>query len=124
MSDDGSSFATAMTLGAGTGFVSFSSFAGCVPSFPTIAGGVLTAPTGYVVPAPESGTSDEIDTIAGGFDGAMLIVTGTAERTLTFRDGTGNLKLVANRVLNNFEDSLLLVRRGGDWIELSFSNNG
>jgi hypothetical protein len=36
----------------------------------------------------------------------------------------GNLKLGGNRVLDNFEDSLLLVRRGADWIELSFSNNG
>lgn len=124
VSDDGANFATAMTLTAASGFVSFSSFAGCTVSFPAIAGGVLTAATGYVVPAPESGTGDEIDTIDGGFDGAVLIVTGTAGVTLTFRDGMGNLKLGGDRVLDGFEDSLMLVRRGTDWIELSFSDNG
>ncbi|WP_338607361.1 hypothetical protein V6617_12895 [Pelagibacterium nitratireducens] len=93
-------------------------------SFPTIAGGVLAAESGYVVPAPQSGTTDDIDTIEGGFDGAVLIVTGTAGNALTFRDGTGNLKLGGNRVLNAFEDALMLVRRGSDWIELSFSDNG
>lgn len=124
VSGDGAAFRTGMTLGASTGFVTFGSFAGCAVSFPAVAGGVLAAETGYVVPSPESGTSDEIDTISGGFDGAMLIVSGTAGRTLTFRDGVGNLKLGGNRVLDNFEDSLLLVRRGADWIELSFSNNG
>ena len=124
VSADGVDFATAMTLGAATGFVNFSSFAGCVPSFPVVAGGVLTAATGFVVPEPESGASDQVDTITGGFDGAVLIVVGSAGMTLTFRDGVGNLKLGGNRVLDNFEDSLMLVRRGADWIELSFSNNG
>lgn len=124
VSADGASFATAMTLEAASGFVRFDSFAGCAVSFPTIADGLLSAQTGYVVPAPETGTSDDIDTITGGFDGAVLIVTGTAGVALTFRDGVGNLKLGGNRVLDNFEDSLMMVRRGGDWIELSFSNNG
>jgi hypothetical protein len=124
VSDDGSDFKTAMSLEASTGFVNFGSFAGCAVSFPTIAGGVLAAASGYVVPAPESGTTDDVDTIDGGFDGAVLIVTGTAGNALTFRDGTGNLKLGGDRVLDGFDDALMLVRRGSDWIELSFSNNG
>ncbi|WMT88073.1 DUF2793 domain-containing protein [Pelagibacterium sp. 26DY04] len=124
VSGDGAAFATAMTLSAGSGFATFGSFAGCTVSFPTVAGGVLAAPTGYVVPAPESGASGEVQTVSGGFDGAVLIVTGSAGRTLTFRDGAGNLKLGGDRVLDNFEDSLMLVRRGADWIELSFSDNG
>lgn len=124
VSDDGADFKTAMSLEAGTGFVRFSSFAGSAVSFPTIAGGVLVAESGYVVPAPQSGTTDDVDTIDGGFDGAVLIVTGSAGKALTFRDGTGNLKLGADRVLDAFEDALMLVRRGSDWIELSFSSNG
>ncbi len=50
-------------------------------------------------------------------------MTGTAGNVLTFRDGTGNLKLGNDRVLDAFEDALMLVRRGSDWIELSFSDN-
>ncbi|MCD7059502.1 DUF2793 domain-containing protein [Pelagibacterium xiamenense] len=124
VSADGSSFTTAFTLDADAGFVSFGRMTGAVPSYPTVAAGELTVETSYAVPAPESGTSDDVDTISGGFDGAVLIVTGTAGNTLTFRDGTGNLKLGADRVLDNFEDSLMLVRRGSDWIELSYADNG
>lgn len=123
-SANGSDFAIGLSVGAGTGFVTLNALFGSAVSFPTIAAGVLSVETSYVVPAPESGTSDTIDTISGGFDGAMLVITGTAGVTLTFADGTGNLKLSGNRVLDNFEDSLLLVKRGTDWIELSFANNG
>ena len=89
-----------------------------------VSAGVLTAQTGYVVPAPQSGVAAEVSSISGGFDGAVLIITGTAGQVLTFRDGAGNLKLGGDRVLDNFEDSLMLVRRGTDWIELSYSDNG
>ncbi|WP_404405380.1 DUF2793 domain-containing protein [Pelagibacterium halotolerans] len=123
VSPDGVSFTTAFTLDAGEGFIGFERMMGAKPGFPSVSGGVLTVETSYAVPAPESGTSDDIDTISGGFDGAVLIVTGTAGITLTFRDGTGNLKLGADRVLDTFEDSLMLIKRGTDWIELSYAGN-
>ncbi|SDG36659.1 DUF2793 domain-containing protein [Pelagibacterium luteolum] len=121
-SADGSDFATALTLTA-EGFVRFDQMMGSAVSFPVVADGVLTVTTSYAVPAPETGTSDEIDTITGGFDGAMLIATGTMGTTLTFRDGIGNLKLGGDRELAAFKDSLMLVRRGPHWIELSFRDN-
>jgi hypothetical protein len=124
VSPDGSGFHTAMTVDKDNGFVAFNKMFGSTPSFPTIAAGVLTVETSMVVPAPESGTTDTIDTISGGFDGAILILTGTSGNTLTFSDGVGNLKLGAARELGNFEDSLMLVKRGTDWIELSFADNG
>ncbi|HCO54415.1 MAG TPA: hypothetical protein DIT93_05280, partial [Pelagibacterium sp.] len=46
VSDDGADFKSAMRLEGATGFVRFSSFAGCAVSFPTIAGGVLAAESG------------------------------------------------------------------------------
>lgn len=124
VSPDGSAFYTGISIDKDNGFVTFGQMFGSAPSFPTIASGVLTAATSYCVPAPESGVTDTIDTISGGFDGAVLMLTGTAGVTLTFADGAGNLKLGGARVLNNFEDSLLLVQRGSDWIELSYANNG
>jgi len=124
VSPDGSAFFTGMTIDKDNGFVTFNQLFGSAPSYPTIAGGVLHVATSYAIPAPESGTAATIDTITGGFDGAVLILTGTFGNTLTFADGAGNLKLGAARVLNNFEDSLMLVKRGGDWIELAFASNG
>jgi len=124
VSADGGSFATSMVFDAAHGFVRFEQMFGSAPGFPAIENGVLTVATSYAVPAPESGTTDEIDTINGGFDGALLVLTGTAGVALTFRDGAGNLKLGGDRVLDNFEDSLTLIRRGSDWIELSYADNG
>ena len=123
-SADGASFNAALTASAAEGFVTFNALMGAEVSFPAAAGGVLAVTTSYAVPAPESGTADDIDTISGGFDGALLILSGSAGNTLTVKDGTGNLKLGADRVLDNFEDSLTLVRRGSDWIELAYANNG
>lgn len=124
VSPDGSAFHTGMTIDKDNGFVTLNKLFGSAPSFPTIASGVLSVETSYVVPAPETGVVDTIDTISGGFDGAILILTGSAGNTLTLSDGAGNLKLGGARVLNNFEDSLMLVQRGTDWIELSYANNG
>lgn len=122
-SADGIDFTTAMTLSGG-GFVRFDQMMGSAVSFPMVAAGVLAVETSHVVPSPETGTSDEIETISGGFDGAVLILTGAAGVALTFRDGAGNLKLGTDRVLDAVEDCLMLVRRGSEWIEVSFSNNG
>lgn len=124
VSPDGSVFHAGITIDKDNGFVTLNQMFGSAPSFPTVAAGVLTATTSYCVPAPESGVVDTIDTILGGFDGALLILSGTAGIDLTFSDGVGNLKLGGARVLDNFEDSLLLVKRGADWIEVSYADNG
>lgn len=124
VSPDGSAWFTSMTLDNAGGFVRFERLFGSAVSFPTVAGGVLHVTTSYAVPAPESGVADAVETISGGSDGAMLVITGTTGNTLTFRDGIGNLKLGADRVLDDFGDSLMLVRRGADWIELSYADNG
>lgn len=119
VSADGVAFITAMTLDADTGFVSFGRMFGAVPETVSVAGGVLAVKTGCVVPVPESGNADDIVTIAGGFDGALLVVAGSAGRTLTLKHGTGNLALGTDRVLAGAGDALLLVRMGGVWVALS-----
>ncbi|WP_196259208.1 DUF2793 domain-containing protein [Pelagibacterium limicola] len=123
VSPDGAAWATAMTLDHTNGFVRFDQLFGSAVSFPAVVDGVLAVETSCAVPAPQSGSADDIETIAGGFDGALLVLTGTAGLALTFKNGTGNLRLGADRVLDAFEDSLMLTRRGGDWIELSYANN-
>jgi len=124
VSAGGSSFATAMTVSSSDAFVAFGSLFGSTPSFPAVDSGVLTVETGHVVPVPESGSSDSVDTIAGGFDGALLLLSGTDGNTLSFTTGSGNLRLGATRVLDAAEDCLLLARRGSLWLEISFADNG
>lgn len=123
VSPDGTVFHTGMTIDKDSGFITLNQMFGAEPSFPVVSSGVLAVSTSYIVPTPETGVADTIDTITGGFDGALLVVTGTAGITLTFANGTGNLKLGTARVLDGFEDSLMLVKRGADWIEISYADN-
>lgn len=124
VSADGVGFTTAMVLDAAEGFVRFERLFGGVPGEPVIDAGVLAVQTSVVAPQPETGASDEVVSISGGFDGALLVVVGSAGVTLTFRDGLGNLRLGADRVLDAAEDTLTLLRRGGEWVELAYADNG
>lgn len=124
VSADGASFTTALTLDAQHGFVRAETLLGAAVSEPVVAGGIVAAQTGTIVPQPESGATDEVVTISGGFDGALLVVLGSVGNTLTLRDGLGNLALGGDRVLDHAVDSLLLVRWGGVWVEISFSDKG
>lgn len=93
-------------------------------TYPTIAGGVLTVASSAVVPSPETGTTDDITSIAGGADGTIVTIIGSFGKTLNVIDG-GNIKIAGtSRVLNNFDDTLTLIRRDTDWLEIGFANNG
>lgn len=91
---------------------------------PVIAAGVLTVTSSAAAPVCETGSTDDITSIAGAADGTMLVLAGTTSVTITVIDG-GNLKLGdTSRVLSNFDDTLTLIRRGTDWLEISYSDNG
>ena len=92
-------------------------------TYPVVTAGVLTVTSSAVSPTLASGVTGNVTSIVGGKDGTMLIIGGVSGVTLTFVDG-GNMKLGAARVLNNFDDTLTLVKRGTDWLEVAFSNNG
>jgi hypothetical protein len=124
---DGSNFFTSFVLDADNGNVGFAAPFGVQggPQTPTIASDAITVTKSYAVPAPEGGgASDNLATINGGFDGALLVLSGTAAKTITVKDGTGNLKLAGDCVLDNFEDTITLIKRGTEWLEIARSNNG
>lgn len=90
----------------------------------TIASGVLTVASSAVLPVCETGAADDITSLAGAADGTMVVLAGTTSVTITLIDG-GNLKLgAATRVLNSADDTLTLIRRGTNWLEIAFANNG
>jgi hypothetical protein len=86
----------------------------------TIASGVLTVTDTVVIPLPESGTSDTIDTItkAGVVAGDLLLLHVPATNTITVDDANVNLAAATRAIAPG--GSLFLVYDGTQWSEISF----
>ena len=86
----------------------------------TIAAGVLTVTQTVVVPLPESGTADQIDTItkAGVVAGDLLLLYVPVTNTITVDDANINLGAATRALAPG--GSLLLVYDGTEWSEVSF----
>ena len=87
----------------------------------TIATGVLTVTQTVVVPLPESGTTDTIDTItkAGVVAGDLLLLHVPATNTITVDDANINLAAATRAIAPG--GSLLLVYDGTQWSEVAFT---
>ncbi len=72
-----------------------------------------------------AGATDELDTINGGFEGLILILSSkSGTRVPTIQDFTDNILLSGNFALDNVQDSLMLIKSGAtNWVELTRSNN-
>jgi hypothetical protein len=126
VSPDGAAFHPAWTIDRNTGNTGFErSFGvGGGPEALTIAADAITVGRSFAAVQSESGTSDDLATVNGGFSGALLVLAGTAGHTVTVKDGTGNLKMAGDCVLDTVEDTITFIKRGTDWLELCRSNNG
>lgn len=93
----------------------------------TVATGVVTvAGRGiYVIDTEAAAATDDLDTINGGSDGDVIILSSVnAARDTTLKDGTGNLFLTADFALANNTQKIVLVNVGGtQWHELSRAAN-
>lgn len=94
----------------------------------TIATGAVTSVGSYHrVDTEADAASDDLDTINGGADGAILILRAeNAARTVVVKDGTGNIQCAGDMSLDNTQDSITLIYDGTltAWLELSRSDNG
>jgi len=96
----------------------------------TISSGAITVTKSYheiVVEGSTGAGADELTTINGGVDGAILIIraaTSGANDTVTVIDGS-NLALAGNFIMDNIEDTLTLLYDTGQskWLEISRSSN-
>jgi len=91
----------------------------------TISGGVITV-TGsrHAVDTEAVAASDNLDTINGGTDGAILVLKAANDaRTVVVKDGTGNLQLAGDFSLTHSADRLTLMYDGTTWVELARSDN-
>jgi len=103
------------------------------PSTLTISSGSITPTRSYHSVAVESGTTDNLDTIAttNASPGDLLVLyAAVAGKNIVVRDvtvsGTGNIFLSDNAsfTMNHNTDRIMFVFGGSNWIELSRSNNG
>jgi Protein of unknown function (DUF2793) len=126
VSPDSSTFYSAWVIDRNNGNTGFQRPFGIHngPEVLTIASDAIAITKSYAVVQSETGTADNLSTINGGFDGCLLVISGTAGHNVTIKDGTGNLKLAGDFVMNNFDDTITLIKRGSDWLELCRSNNG
>ena len=94
------------------------------PTELTIAAGVVTRTrSAHIIDTEGDSASDDLDTINGGVDGDILILSAThSDRTVVCKDMTGNLQLVGNFTLDNGGDRIMLIYRNGLWFELSRSD--
>lgn len=98
----------------------------------TIVNDIITVTgSNYMVDTEAGAANDDIDTIEGGIDGALLILRAESDgRTVHVRRGVAgadNILLgVADRELNNVWDRLLLIYDGdlSLWVEIAFADNG
>jgi hypothetical protein len=89
----------------------------------TIVAGVITVTTNIVAINGEGNVADDLVTINGGLTGDLVILRMNSNGTITVKDGTGNIALGADRVLDDAADTLLLERRASTWNEVAFANN-
>lgn len=92
----------------------------------TIASGVITITQGvHLVDTESAAATDDLDTINGGQDGALLVIRAVdSARTVVAKDNTGNLQLAGDFSLDNTEDTLTLLSMSNVWYEISRSDNG
>ena len=92
----------------------------------TIASGEVTVTESYhAIDTESDAASDDLDTINGGTTGDIVVFRSAAgSRETTFKDGTGNLRLSGDFILTSAEDTIMLIRDGSVWLEISRSNNG
>ena len=96
----------------------------------TIASGAITVPSSRFtllqpVDTEAAAATDDLDTINGGREGQIVTFFGVANaRDVTYKDGTGNLRLAGDFVASSGEDKITLQKQAVTWYEISRSDNG
>ncbi|KKK52818.1 hypothetical protein LCGC14_3101070, partial [marine sediment metagenome] len=95
-----------------------------------IASGVITITRGAIlVDTQDEDATDDLDTITvdgaiGAGTGFLVVKAANSARTVVCKDGTGNLLLAGDFSLTHTHDVLFLAHSGGNWFEISRSDNG
>jgi hypothetical protein len=87
---------------------------------------VTVTRTHHYLDTEGAASTDDLDTINGGADGDILILsTLNSARDVVVKHGTGNIFLgsSADKTLNTLSDSIMLRNRGGSsWYQIGFTD--
>jgi len=123
VTENGSGGIDTRSLGLLRGFF----YPGVLSVFNTISGGVLTIDSSCVQVEPQTGTTDDLDTITGdGVSiGAILLLLAESGDTITVKHGTGNI-LLAKGADFELTDSapLFLLWNTTNWLEIGGTRSG
>jgi len=91
----------------------------------TIASDTITVTNSFHKIDTEGGAAtDNLATINGGESGQRITLkTVSSTRDVTMKDGTGNLNLAGDFLMDNSADTIELIKYGTGWLEVSRSNN-
>jgi hypothetical protein len=93
----------------------------------TIKSGAVTTNTSYhKIDTESAAATDDLDNIdlKGAVKGQFLVLRPvSSSRTIVAKDGTGNLRLNGDFIMNSQFDTLLLLQDGNSWRELARSDN-
>ena len=91
----------------------------------TITSDAVTATKSYHTVDTEGGAAtDNLATINGGTAGDILILrTANNARDVTVKDGTGNIALASDFLMDTIQDTITLLYNGTTWLEICRSNN-
>lgn len=96
------------------------------PTLDILSGAITVSGNRHYVGTEGAASLDDLDTINGGEDGQILVLTAkSATQVVTVKDGTGNLQLAGDHTLNSVGDVIMLMYDAGSskWIEISRSDN-
>ena len=90
----------------------------------TAASSIAFAASSMIFNAPFGGGATNVDEITGGNGGDLLILVKTSgARNVRIRKNQGNIRGGNNRLLNNEDDSVMLMNIGGtEWLEINWNN--
>lgn len=86
------------------------------PSLLEVSGGIVTVTQRkHVIDTEGQAATDDLDTINGFYDGAEIILrVKSASRVVTAKNGTGNISIGSDCVLNSLTDNLYLMYSSDD----------
>jgi len=86
-----------------------------------ISAGEITATSKAVRLEPETGITDTLDTVNGGYDGMVVVLCNQdSGDTITLSNATGNLQIGANVILNDIYDTHTIVYRSSDAVWVNY----
>jgi len=95
----------------------------------TVAAAAITLPTrakisNWWIDTEADAASDTLSTINGGGEGDIIILTAVSNARTVNVDEAGNIRLSSSpHALTHTDDTLMLLKLGANWKELSFSDN-